>query len=69
MARDDFLIDEVEVSKVCNAHKSLGLKVGMRIMFIRNDFVNEISNCTIGIILNIEKDKASILFTVKQITL
>ena len=50
MAEDDFLLDEAEVSKVCNAHKSMGLKVGMRIMFIRNDFDNEISNGTIGII-------------------
>ena len=72
-AEDDFKLVEKDVQSVCNAQKTIRLKVGMRVMFIRNDFANDISNGTIGIVLNIVQGKASILYAVrdcvKQITI
>ena len=65
-AIDDFNLIEEEVQSVCNAQKTLNLKVGMRIMFIRNDFSNDISNGTIGIILNIDQGKVSVLYAVRN---
>lgn len=72
-AEDDFKLQEKDVQAVCNAQKVLYLKVGMRVMFIRNDYTNDISNGTIGIVLNIVQGKASVLYAVrdhvKQITI